>query len=143
MFGIIIAILTGIFLSMQNAFNANLNKIMGPWETTLIVHLVGFVFSVFMVIIFGNRNFSGLNSVNKMYWFGGVMGAMVIFMVVQSIARVGTCATVSIMLVTQLFFSAVIDHFGLFSMTKIPMNTTKILGLVIMVIGLIIFGIKK
>ena len=48
----------------------------------------------------------------------------------------------SILVVTQLIISALIDHFGVFGMEQIALNSTKIVGSIIMIAGVIVFQLK-
>ncbi len=142
MIGIFFAFTAGVFIAMQNVCNTNINKFVGTWETTSIAHLVGLLFSLLMLLFFGNRNFAPLAGINKLYLFGGVFGALIVYTVVKSISLSSVALTMSILVVTQLIISALIDHFGLFGMEQVTLNPTKIVGSIIMIAGVIVFQLK-
>ena len=142
MLGILFAFLAGLFIAMQNVCNTNVNKFIGTWETTSIVHLIGLFFSLLMVLLFSNRNYAPLEDMNKLYLFGGVFGVLIVYTVVRSISLGSVALTMSILVVTQLIASALIDHFGLFGMDQVAFNPTKIVGSIIMIAGVIIFQLK-
>ena len=142
MISILFAFSAGIFIAMQNVCNTNINKFIGTWETTSIVHLIGLIFSMVMVLLFSNRNYAPLADINKLYLFGGVFGVLIVYTIVRSISLSSVALTMSILVVTQLIVSALIDHFGLFGMEQVALNPSKILGSVIMVIGVVVFQLK-
>lgn len=142
MIGILFAFSAGIFIALQNVCNTNINKFIGTWETTSIAHLIGFAFSMAMVLLFSNRNYAPLADMNKLYLFGGVFGVLIVYSVVRSISLSSVALTMSVLVVTQLIASALIDHFGLFGMDQISLNPTKIIGSVVMIVGVVIFQIK-
>ena len=57
----------------------------------------------------------------------------------MSILKLGPTYAISIILVAQLIAAALIDLFGLFDSEKIGFGFTKIIGVIVMIIGIIIF----
>jgi transporter family-2 protein len=140
--GALFAILAGVFISLQSVFNTRVSDKIGLFETTTVVHTVGLVFALALMLLFGSGSFKKINEVNKLYLFGGAFGVIIIFAVIKGISLLGTAYAVSIMLVTQLIVSTLIDTFGWFGTVRIKMDFTKPLGILIMIIGIIIFKIK-
>lgn len=140
--GISYAILAGIIVSIQNVFSARVSDKLGMWETTFVVHLIGLIFALIMVTCFGNGNLRNISEVNKIYLIGGIIGVLIIYTVASSVTALGASFAISLMVISQLLFAAVIDALGLFGTEKIPFDLTKLLGIVIMVIGVVIFKSK-
>ncbi|NLN15668.1 MAG: DMT family transporter [Tissierellia bacterium] len=140
--GILYSILAGIIVSTQNVFSARISEKMGMWETTFVVHLVGLIFALAMVVIFGEGNIKNIAEVKKVYLLAGVLGVFIIFLVANSVTLLGASFVVSLMVISQLAFAAVIDALGLFGNEKIPFDFTKFLGLILMIIGVIVFKLK-
>ncbi|MCT8977559.1 DMT family transporter [Clostridium sp. CX1] len=142
MFGIISSIIAGIAMSFQGVFNTRLGDKIGTWETNVLVQGIGLVVTVVIMLILGNGNFKNIKNANKLYLLGGVLGAVIIYTVMQGIKSLGPTCSIAIILVAQLTAAALIDAFGLFDSPQVKFGTTKIIGVIIMVIGILIFKYK-
>ncbi|CDF58406.1 putative membrane protein [Thermobrachium celere DSM 8682] len=60
----------------------------------------------------------------------------------RGVSELGPTYSVSTILISQLITAAVIDFFGLFGTEKIPFHFTKVVGVILMVAGIIIFKLK-
>lgn len=142
MLGVIYSIIAGILISLQGVFNTRVSDKIGQWETITIVHAIGLIFAFFIMLIWGNGNFKRLDSVNKLYLLGGAFGVIIIFSVIKGISLLGAAFSVAILLITQLICATIIDTFGLFGSPQIKFDFTKLLGILIMIGGIIIFKLK-
>lgn len=140
--GFLYTSMAGLFISTQSVFNTKLNERIGLWETTAIVHLVGLVFGVIMVKLFGNGDFTSIVGVNKLYLSGGILGVMIVYGVMQGVLSMGASVAIGSLVVSQLVFATIIDSLGLFGMPKIPFTINKLIGGAIMLLGLLIFQKK-
>ena len=142
MIGILFSMLAGFLISLQNVFNARVSDKIGLWETTVVVHSTGLVLAFTLMLIFGNGSIKRVGEVNKLYLLGGIFGVIVIFSVIKGISILGATLSISILLITQLVIATVIDTLGLFGSPQIKFDFTKPLGVMIMIIGIIIFKLK-
>jgi transporter family-2 protein len=140
--GIMFAIAAGVFISLQQVFNTRLGEKIGFWETNTVVHGSGLALSLIILFAAGNGSFAKIGEANKLYLLGGAMGVIIIFSVMNAISTLGATYSVAILLVTQLIAATFIDSFGLFGSPVIKFDTTKFLGLTIMIAGIIVFKIK-
>ncbi len=140
--GIFFSIAAGLFISLQGVFNTRLGEKLGFWETNTFVHGSGFALTLILMLIYGTGSFAGLGEVNRIYLMGGVLGVMIIFSVMNAISALGATYCIAILLVTQLVAATVIDSFGLFGSPVIKFDITKLLGLVIMAVGIIVYKLK-
>ncbi|KQL45871.1 hypothetical protein AN963_12645 [Brevibacillus choshinensis] len=140
--GIFFSLLAGVFICLQSVFNAQASEKLGLWQTNAIVHGLGFFvsFSIFLVVRDGDLQ--KINEVNKVYLLGGVFGALIVFFVMKGITSIGPAYSISILLVSQLLIALVIDSLGLFGVEKVPLNLSKVMGIAVMIVGLIIFKLK-
>ena len=83
MLGILYSLFAGIFISLQSVFNTRVSNKIGLWETTVVVHAIGFAFAFIIMLIWGNGNFKKLESVNKLYLLGGAFGVLIIYRVMN------------------------------------------------------------
>lgn len=142
MIGVFYSILAGTIIAAQNVFSTRISEKVGMWETTAVVHLIGLVFAIIMAYILGDGSYSSVSDVNKLYLFAGAIGVIIIFSVMMGVSRLGASFSISLMVISQLSFAVIIDTFGLFETDKIPFDFTKLMGIVIMVIGIIVFKWK-
>lgn len=142
MWGLIFSIMAGLLVALQSVFNTRITDKIGFWETNTFVHATGFLFAFIIMMLFGNGTFKRISEVNKLYLLGGVFGALIVFCVTKSISLAGATMTVSVMLIAQLIMSTCIDSLGLFGMEKMEFHFTRILGVLVMIAGVVIFKWK-
>lgn len=142
MLGIIFSIIAGIVVSVQSVFNTRVGDKIGLVETTVVVHLVGLIFGLIVTFFLGSGDFKRIGEVNKLYLLGGVFGVIIVYTVMQGINLLGASYSGAIMLVTQLVVASLIDIFGLFGNQKIDFDSSKFLGIIIMIVGIVIFKLK-
>lgn len=139
MFGIIFSIIAGVAMSIQGVFNSRLSEKIGLWETNTLVQGSAFVLTLIVTFIWGKGNFKEIENANKLYLTGGIIGVIITLTVMMSILKLGPTYAISIILIAQLIAAAIIDFFGLFDSEKLGFGFTKIIGVIVMIIGIIIF----
>ena len=80
--------------------------------------------------------------VSKHYLLGGAFGVIIIFSVVKGFTLLGPSYSIAILLITQLIVGTVIDTFGLFGNSQMKFYLTKPIGILVMIVGIIIFKLK-
>jgi len=68
-------------------------------------------------------------------WSGAVMGTFIVLTITFAGSRIGTAATVAILIAGQLAMGAVIDQFGLFGLDRIPIGPARAVGIVLLAVG--------
>lgn len=132
-----IAALAGIIMAVQGSLNSALGKVIGLWEATFVVHLVGLL--VVVVLLFLCRIGDGcLANLPQAPWYtylGGILGVLIVYGVVRTMPVIGVAPATTAIIVGQVFTAGLIDHFGLFGMQKIPFSIWNVLGTVLMAGG--------
>ena len=142
MLGIIFSIIAGISMSVQGVFNTRLGEKIGIWETSVVVQSIALAIALIATFIVGDGSFKAIKEANKLYLLGGVLGAIITFTVMHGIGSLGTTLAVAIILVAQLTAAALIDNFGLFGASCVKCGSRQFIGVVIMLIGIIVFKWK-
>lgn len=142
MTGLIFAIIAGVAMSFQGVFNTRLGAKIGCWQTNLIVQGSAFLITLVVVFFIRDGNLKNIKDVNKLYFLGGALGVVIIYTVMKGIELLGATYSISTILVAQLTAAALIDALGLFDTVQIRFGTTKIIGVIVMVIGIVIFKWK-
>ena len=68
-------------------------------------------------------------------WIGGAMGLIVVLSITYAGPRIGTTATVAILIAGQLAAAAVIDRFGLFGAEEVALGWERVAGIVLLAAG--------
>ncbi len=124
-------------MAVQGTMNAALGKIVGLWESTLVVHLIGTV-AVLAVLIIGGGGFAGLLKAGQAPWYvyaGGLLNAAIIYAVAKSIPLVGVGNATTAIVVAQTLTAVIIDHLGLMGVRRSPFAYTDVIGILLLAIG--------
>jgi transporter family-2 protein len=74
-------------------------------------------------------------------WLGGFLGAVFVGYITWVNQQQGVALTFALVVTGQIFCSLVIDHYGLFGSAISTINVQKVIGAILMVIGIVL--IKK
>ncbi|WP_312698778.1 DMT family transporter [Sedimentibacter sp.] len=140
MFGILLAMLAGLLMSVQGVFNTRVMDSSNMWATNSWVHLTAFATSIIIWFFTGRESLFSVFSVsNKLYLLGGIIGAFITFTVIKSISDLGPAYATMLILLAQLVVSCSIEAFGLFGTEKICFEWSKLIGVALMIAGIIVF----
>ncbi|WP_242215235.1 DMT family transporter [Bacillus cereus group sp. BfR-BA-01383] len=131
--GIVFAVFAGVFITLQGTFNAKLSSHIGIWSTSIITHLMGFLFATTVFLLKKEEKVTDLKGVKKVYLAAGAFGGLIIC-IMGAIKRLGPAYTVLISLITQLVVTLCIDTFGLFVMESIPLQINKLVGIGLLIV---------
>lgn len=140
--GIFFAFLAGIVVALQSIFNTNISVHTGLWLANTVVHGVGFMGALIAWLVVGQGQLSDLQLVEKFYFIAGIFGVVIVFSAMQGIIYLGPALATALMLITQLAASIIIESNGWFNTVPVPLTMNKVIGLMIMVVGVIIFQAK-
>jgi len=70
-------------------------------------------------------------------WSGGFFGAIYIAISILLLRRHGTAAFVALLVAGQMFASLAFDHYGLLAVTPPPTDITRIIGAILLVVGVV------
>lgn len=140
MAGFIIAIVSGVLMSIQGIFNTNVTKSSSIWVAAGFVQLTALATCLIMWFFNGRPEVSGLLKVdNKVSLLGGVIGAFITFTVVKSVSELGIAKAEITIVVAQVIVAYLIELFGLFGSKKAEFSWLKLLALIIAAGGVFMF----
>lgn len=141
MWSIIIAIVSGVLMSVQGVFNTGVTKETGIWITSSFVQFSALIVCVAAWFVTGKEgNFSGLLQVSHKYMLlGGAIGAFITYTVVKSVDSLGPAKAIMIIVVAQVVMAYVIELLGLFEVEKVPFQFRKLVGILLFIAGIITF----
>jgi transporter family-2 protein len=68
-------------------------------------------------------------------WTAALMSAIIIAALTFASPRIGTTATIAVLVAGNLVMAAAIDQFGWFGLDKLPLTWPRVLGLVLLALG--------
>lgn len=143
MIGFLIAILSGVLMSLQGVFNTGVTKQTGIWTAGTIVHLSGFLVCLAAYFITERTGLGEVLGVRPKYFLtGGIIGAFITYTVIYSISKMGPSKTAMFIVISQLISAYLIEVFGWFGTQKQEVTCQKVLGMAIAIGGIILFKWK-
>ncbi|WML48003.1 DMT family transporter [Neobacillus sp. PS3-34] len=136
--GVLLSLIAGSLVSLQNIFNSKVNERSGLWATTSLVLGMGFLASLTMGLIFEGKHLFILQNMKTWYWFTGLIGTGVVICLVKGIRLLGPTFSISIVLTSQLGFALVWDSLGLFGLEKVPFTLRHLIGVLVIAGGIIV-----
>ncbi|MBU9673400.1 DMT family transporter [Planococcus sp. CP5-4] len=136
--GIILALSGGVFVCLQNIFNANVKQHVSVWTTTALVLFLGFSGS-FIAGLAVNGKSLFLFEAETWFWFSGVLGVGVVVCVTQGVQALGPSRAISIVMVSQIFFGLMWDTAGWFGLEQVPFTWQSLFGVLLISAGILLF----
>ncbi|GMQ63597.1 DMT family transporter [Vallitalea maricola] len=138
--GVIFAIIAGALMGVQGVFNTRVTESSSIWVTNSFVQITGFIVCIGAWFFTGRDSFANLLKIDsKWYLTGGILGAFIIFTVVKGMSSLGPAYAVMLILIAQLIIAYLIELFGLFGTEQVPFVWKKVIAVVIMIGGIILF----
>jgi len=144
MLGILLSILSGALMSVQGVFNTGVTKQSSIWVASGFVQFSALVVCVAAWFFTGRQGtVSSLFAIdNKYMLLGGAMGAFITYTVIKGVEMLGPAKANMFIIVTQLLVAYLIELFGLFGTQKASFDMSKLVGMVLLVAGVIVFKWK-
>ena len=140
MLGILIALLSGLLMSVQGVMNTGVTKQTGIWLAAGFVQLSAFIVCVIAWFFTGRDKISGLWQVSPKYMLlGGIIGAFITITVIKSMEMLGPAKAVMLIVIMQIVSAYLIELFGIMGTQKVPFSWGKVVGGLISIIGIVIF----
>jgi transporter family-2 protein len=135
------AVAAGVGVALQAAVNARLRFLLGaPVWAAIAQFLIGLTLLAIVAIATrpGPPVTAMVGRAPWWIWTGGLFGATYILMSVIVTPRLGAALMLASTIVGQLGAALVVDHFGWFGGTIIPISVTRVLGVLLLAIGVIL-----
>ena len=141
MIGLLIAIVSGVLMSVQGVWNTGVTKQTSVWLAAGFVQFTALLVCVAAWFITGREsNLAALFSVSPKYLLlGGALGAFITYTVIQSVAILGPARANMLIITAQLLMAYLIELFGLFGSEKAQFSWHKLLAVLVIVAGIVWF----
>jgi transporter family-2 protein len=131
--------LAGAATAIQAGVNGGLGKKIGIIEAAFVSFVIGTVFLFILLIFLKQGNLLHVFQVPRWQLTGGLLGATYILIMVVAVPKIGIASSLVTLIVGQLFFSTLIDHFGLLGNEPILLSSKRMGGFVLMAIAIFLF----
>lgn len=140
-FYFLLAVLTGIANSTQSGVNSQLRQgLANPIMAAIGSFGIGLMTLIGIQMITGNStpSLETIRSISWWKWTGGLLGAFYVTTVIFTVPRIGAASLLSLSIAGQLLAAVVYDHYGYIGFPTHPANVWRILGVILMIIGVVL-----
>lgn len=140
MIGFLIAVISGLLMSVQGVFNTQVTKTTGMWVANAFVQFTAFSVCIAIWAISDRTSFGTLLKVEPRYMLiGGILGAGITYTVIKAMDMMGPAKAVMMIVTAQILAAYLIELFGLFGVEKQPFSWRKVIGILLAAGGIILF----
>ncbi|OKH55797.1 hypothetical protein NIES2101_03095 [Calothrix sp. HK-06] len=137
----ILVALGGAGLTIQMAWNARLRISTGSPVLTTIISVLLTLLSLALVWASGatpRGSIPAFNSLPLWAWFGGIFAAYYLVASLIAIPKLGAAVVFSLVIAGQMLAALILDTTGAFGIAQISLNLSRVLGTVLLLIGVIL-----
>ena len=129
----------GLLVPLQTAANSRLRGVVGPAYVSTLVSFTVSTLALLLVSLLAGIPFVPTNEMLAeapwWSWFIGLVAVVTITIAIHLFKEIGQLQAIIIPLFSQLIFSLLIDHFGWFGSQVIPLNSQRIIGSLLLIVG--------
>ena len=134
--------LAGVGIPLIGVLNSGIARNVGAFAATAIMFAIAMSVAIAVTLpIYGLPNLAELRNAPPLSFAAGLLIGFYALSATIIIPRFGAASFVSFILLAQLVTSAVVDQFGLFGMETRPLDMTRLIGLSVIVMGIVIMEI--
>jgi transporter family-2 protein len=137
---VLLAVAAGCFVGLQAPINARLGKQVGSLQAATVSFTIG-TLALILVASLSSGGLSGIGSVGRAPWWaliGGLLGAFYVTVALVTVRTLGLSSLTAIVVAGQLAIAVVVDRFGLLGIAKQQIGASRIAGLVLLVVGVVL-----
>jgi transporter family-2 protein len=137
---VLLAAGAGCLVGIQAPINSRLGKSVGSVQAASVSFMVGTAV-LLLAVTFVNGGFGNLIHISRAPWWallGGLCGAVFVTVAIVTVRTLGASGLAAAVITSQLAVSVAIDRFGLLGIAKQPIGTSRIIGLALLVIGVVL-----
>ena len=126
MWGYLIALLSGLLMSVQGVMNTGVTKQTSIWVSAGFVQLSAFVICVVAWLVTGRESIAQITQVTPKYMLlGGVIGAFITITVIKSMEILGPAKSVMLIVIMQIVSAYLIELMGILGTKKLIFHGEK------------------
>lgn len=136
-----LVLLAGILQSAMISFNGLLAESVSLWGVSLVVHASGGILLI-LYILLAIREKITLRGMPWYLYSAGFFGVLLVSVSSWCIGILGAAVTTCLSVAGQLCMSAVIDHYGMFHVPKVPFSPKRIPCFLMILAGILLLNLS-
>jgi bacterial/archaeal transporter family-2 protein len=135
---ILLAAGAGCLVGMQAPVNSRLARSLGESLPAATISFIVGTLALVLVTGFSKNGFSSLGGLGKAPWWalvGGLFGAAYVTVAILTVRTLGVSGLTAAVIGGQLAMSVAIDRFGLLGIPRQAIGASRIIGLLLLVVG--------
>jgi transporter family-2 protein len=132
---ILVALAGGVAVGLQSPLASMLSQRLGILGSIFLVHIGGALLSLLLLLVVGWGKLGEWRSAPWYALCAGFFGVVVIAAISYTIPRVGVAASIITIVAGQLVVGTILDQYGLLGTAIRPLGPSRIVGLVIVMLG--------
>jgi transporter family-2 protein len=136
-----IAMFAAGVIPLQAAINGKLGEILKQPFLAAFVSFVGGTIFLAVIVLVTSRGVPTWPAGAGIPWYlftGGLLGAVFVTMTLVLVPKIGTANVLAAAIVGQLILGVLIDHFGWLHVDPRPINLPRIIGCVVLLVGILL-----
>jgi transporter family-2 protein len=137
---VLLGVGAGCLVGMQAPINSRLGRSVGSVEAATFSFLVGTT-ALVLILLIARGGIGGLGHVGRAPWWalvGGLLGAVYVSVALVAVRTLGASGLTAVVIGGQLAISVAIDRFGLLGVARQSVGVQRILGLVLLAVGVVL-----
>ena len=133
-----LALIAGLAGSVQVAVMGRFGERIGSLEALAANLLFSTLIATTVLLVF-RQSLAGFgDAIRSPWWYwigGGGMGVVVVLTITVVTPRIGTTATIALLIAGQLAMGLLIDRYGWFGVEQVALSWPRILGVALLAVG--------
>jgi len=132
---ILIGLIGGVAVGLQSPIAGAMGQRIGGTASSVIVHLSGLILSLILLFFRGGEKIQNWASL-PWYMLGAGFFGLVLYQTINvTLPRLGATTMLVLIIIGQLLTGLLLDSFGWLGVTPRPMELTRVLGIILLLIG--------
>ena len=133
-----LALVAGLAGSIQVAVMGRFGDRVGSFEALAANLLFSTLIATTLLLVL-RQSLAGFgDAIRSPWWYwvgGGGMGVVVVLTITVVTPRLGTAATIGLLIAGQLAMGVLIDRYGWFGVEQVPISWPRLLGVLLLAVG--------
>jgi bacterial/archaeal transporter family-2 protein len=141
MFWVFMAWSAGVCIAVQAAANASLRANLGDVRYATFFSICGTIVTAAIVMLALRPTFpsaAAFRAAPWWNWIGGPLGALIVLAGAALTPKLGAAAFIAAVVGGQIACSLALDHFGLMNVPKYPLSVGRVVGAVMVFVGVLL-----
>lgn len=145
--GVFAALATGIFIGVQSTLSSRIGSLVGNFKTGVLMNAIGGLIAglifIILLVVKGKGFWQLPGTALVMLVIAGALGILIITGVAFSMQKAGVAVGLASLILGQMIISVIVDAKGWGGMPPIPITVPRIMGLLVMAVGVYLLLPKK